>query len=167
MEEQYTGLLLNPNNIKLHRKYFEQMTSMIGIQVLYRPPREGKTYNMYGELDTFYYEPMKVGCIFDEHPTIWTQKKLGWNTELNENSSIISVPYDLPNLQVGAIFIIRCGVDNSQGRVFRVIRMSTISIYPASVSCEIAPLMVNTSSPSLLDHKNDNGSLLADNGDED
>lgn len=77
MDNKDTGLLLNASNIKLHRQYFSEMVKLIGIQVLYRAPREGKTYNGYGELDTFYYEPIKIGCIFNEHPTQWTMKKLG------------------------------------------------------------------------------------------
>ena len=79
MERQDTGFLLNPNNIKLQREYFEQMCRTIGIFVIHRAPRPDKTYNGYGELDSFYYEPTRTGCIFDEHPTIWTMRKMGWN----------------------------------------------------------------------------------------
>jgi hypothetical protein len=60
-------------------------------------------------------------------------------TELQEGSSIIHVPYDLKDLQVGALFIIPSGIDTAQGRVFRVISMQNTMIYPASIACEIAP----------------------------
>ena len=66
-------------------------------------------------------------------------KKAGWVAELQEGSSIISVPYDLPNIQVGALFIIPSGLDDTDGRVFRVTKLLTTMIYPASVSCEIVP----------------------------
>ena len=162
MDNKDTGLLLNGNNIKLHRQYFSEMVKLLGIQVLYRAPRESKTYNGYGELDSFYYEPIKVGCIFNEHPPQKTMRKLGWNSELDENLSIISVPYDLPQLQVGALFIIPSGIDNAIGRVFRVIKMSTIAVYPSSITCEIGPVIENTFETSQFDYKNSNFNLLSE-----
>ena len=58
--------------------------------------------------------------------------------ELQEGSSVIHVPYDLPDLQVDALFEVPSGLDDGKGRLFRVISMSNIMIYPASISCEIA-----------------------------
>jgi hypothetical protein len=160
MEKQDTGILLNKNNIKLYRRYFKEMTSLLGINVIYRAPRENKTWDKYGELDTFYYEPILVGCIFEEHPTIWTMKKLGWNAEQNESMSVIYVPYDLEKLQVGALFIIPSGIDDSKGRLFRVVRMSTTMIYPASISCMLVPEYESTFEKSQIDHEKNNFNLL-------
>jgi len=70
MENKDTGLLLNKNNLELQRKYFKEMTKLIGINVIYKAPRDSKDYDLHGELDSKYYEPIKVGCIFDEHPTV-------------------------------------------------------------------------------------------------
>ena len=161
MERQDTGFLLNPNNIKLNRLYFKQMCDTIGIYVLHRVPRENKSYNGYGELDSFYYEPVRVGCIFDEHPTIWTSRKLGWNSELSESESIIHVPYDLEGVQVGSLFIVPSGIDRTKGRLFRVLRMSTISVYPASIACVIAPIWESEFDKSQLSHVDNDFSLLA------
>ena len=166
MDKVDTGLLLNPVNIKLHRQYFKEMTRLLGINVIYRAPREDKHYNGHGELDTFYYEPQVVGCIYDEHPNQWTMKKLGWVAELDESTSVIHVPYDLPGLQAGALFIIPSALDHAAGRVFRVIKMSTITIYPASVACQIGPVYENTFEQSQLDHSDNNFNLLADDEDE-
>jgi hypothetical protein len=160
MEKQDTGILLNKNNIKLYRRYFKEMTSLLGINVIYRAPRENKTWDKYGELDTFYYEPILVGCIFEEHPTIWTMKKLGWNAEQNESMSVIYVPYDLEKLQVGALFIIPSGIDDSKGRLFRVVRMSTTMIYPASISCMLVPEYESTFEKSQIDHEKNDFNLL-------
>lgn len=160
MEKQDTGLLLNQNNIKLQRFYFEQMVRLIGINVIYRAPREGKTYNGYGELDSFYYEPIPVGCIFVEHPNQYTMRKLGWNSELQEDVSVIQVPYNLDKLQVGALFIVPSGLDNAKGRLFRVIDMSTISITPAYINCKIAPIWENTFDDSQFVHTNNDFNLL-------
>ena len=140
MENSDTGLLISKKNIELHRSYFRQMTKLIGINVVYRSPRDvSKDWTENGELDTHYNAPIVVGCIFQEHATVWTMKKLGWNSELQEGYSIIHVPYDLPGLQVGALFIIPSALDNTDGRVFRVTRMSKVQVYPASIACEIAP----------------------------
>ena len=66
-------------------------------------------------------------------------KKLGWVSELQDTSSIILVRYDFPDLIQGALFVVPAGIDNSEGRLFRVIRISNIMIFPSSVACEIAP----------------------------
>lgn len=162
MENQDTGILLNKHNIEIHRKYFKEMTRLIGINVLYRSPRPDKHYDGYGELDTFYNPPKVVGCIFDEHPTQWTMKKMGWNSELQEGLSVIHLPYDLEGLQSGAIVIVPSGLDNAEGRVFRVIRMSTIQVYPASIACEIGPVFESDFERSQFNHSQDNFNLLVD-----
>jgi hypothetical protein len=131
------GLLLNPN-IKIHRSYFKQMVTLLGINCLYKAPLKNKDYDINTDLQTGYKPAITVGCIFEEHPNQKSLKKAGWVAELQEGSSIIHVPYDLPDLQVGALFEVPSGIDNSKGRVFRVISMSNIMIYPASITCEIA-----------------------------
>ena len=75
------GLLLN-NDIKLHRGYFDEMIRLLGIQVIYRAPLPDKHYTTYAEIESNYAEPILVGCIFDEHPTQQTLKKMGWVAEL-------------------------------------------------------------------------------------
>ena len=148
MKNTDTGLLLNDQNIKLHRQWFKQMTSLLGINVLYQAPKDSqdnsKTYNMYGELNPDYEPAIRVGCIFDEHPTQKTMRKLGWNAEMAETSTVIHAPYDLKNLQAGARFIIPPGIDSAEPRVFKVLRMSNIAIYPASISCELGPVLEST-----------------------
>lgn len=148
MDKQNTGILLNKEDIQIHRQYFKEMVELIGINVIYRTPLKGTKYNSYGEFDNYFSEPVLVGCIFEEHPNQWTMKKLGWVSELQDNFSIIHVPYDLTNLQAGCIFIIPSGVDNAKGRVFRVTRMSTTMVYPASISCELVPEYENISQKS-------------------
>lgn len=76
------GLLLHEEDIKLQREYFIEMTKLIGINVIYRAPRPDKHWTRYSEIDSNYYEPELVGCIFNEHPNQKTMKKLGWNSEL-------------------------------------------------------------------------------------
>lgn len=141
MNNNDTGLLLHKKDIELHRRWFKQMTQLLGVNVLYRAPRDSKQFDVHGELDANYYEPEVVACIFDEHPTVQTTKKLGWNHERGESKPIIHVPYDLEKLQDGALFIIPSPTDRGTGRVFKVTKMSTTFIYPASIACELGPVL--------------------------
>jgi len=161
------GLLLN-KDIKLHRSYFKQMVKLLGINCIYKAPLPGKTHDLHGDLDTGYYKPELVGCIFQDHPDQKTLKKMGWVAELQEGSSIIHVPYDLPHLEVGALFIVPSGIDQAQGRVFRVISMQNIMVYPASIACEIAPEYEDTEAPNQTkDFTHDNFTVLVDNEEDD
>lgn len=161
------GLLIN-KDIKLHRSWFKQMTSLHGINCLYKAPLKNKTYDTLGDLVTGYAPPITVGCIFQEHPDQKTLKKMGWVAELQEGSSIIHVPYDLPDLQVGAIFNIPSGLDNGEGRDFRVINMQNIMIYPASIACEIALEYTSVDEQHLLtDHYEVDMPLLINREDDD
>lgn len=169
MNQLDTGILLNAHDIKLHRQYFNEMVKLMGIQVLYRPIKEGcKNYNMYGEIDSIYDAPLLVGCIFEEHPNQKTMRKLGWNSELEEDVSIIHLPYDLERLQVHNLLIIPSALDNTQGRVFKILEMSTISVYPASICCKIGPVFKSDFESSQRDYSNSNFNLLAvEEGDDD
>jgi hypothetical protein len=131
------GLLIS-KDIKLHRNWFKQMTALHGINCKYRAPLPNKSYDIKADLQTGYKPAILIGCIFEEHPDQKSLKKAGWVAELQENASIIHVPYDLPDLQVGALFEVPSGLDNGEGRVFRVISLSNIMIYPASIACELA-----------------------------
>lgn len=154
------GILLNEKNIKLHRFYFQETVRLIGVQVGYRAPIEGKRWTTYAEID-MNYQPLEwVGCLFDDHPTQYTMKKLGWVSELTENACIISVPYDLHDIQVGALFVIPSGIDNAKGRLFKVSRMSNIMLYPASITCEIVPEYMDTYDNPKEKYHNNSFTLL-------
>ena len=159
MDMQY-GLLLNQKDILLHRQYFNEMCQMIGVKVIHRAPRVGKSYTTYSEIESNYFEPELVGCIFDEHPTQRTMKKLGWNAELDSQASIISVPYDLKGLQQGSLFIIPSAFDNTKGRLFRVVEITGIMIYPCSLTCKLVPEFENTFTENHYNHKTNSFNLL-------
>ena len=160
------GLLLN-NKIKLHRDWFKQLTKLIGINCVYRPPIY-KRYDERGDLDAKYAKGEIVGCIFQEHPDQATLKKMGWVAELQENSSIIHVPYDLHDLQAGALFEIPSGLDTAPSRVFRVVKMQNIMVYPASIACEIAPEYHSVDESHLFnDYTTEDMPLLVDREDDD
>lgn len=158
------GLLIN-KDIKLYRTWFKQMTALHGINCKYRAPLKNKEYDINGDLQTGYKPEIIVGCIFEEHPDQKSLKKAGWVAELQESSSIIHVPYDLPDLQVGALFEVPSGLDTGKGRVFRVISMSNIMIYPASIACEIALEYESVDEQHLITtaHEKEDMPLLIDN----
>lgn len=153
------GVLLNAD-IKLQRHYFKEMCKLIGINCIYRAVKPGKKYTTYAELDTNFEKPILLGCIFDEHPTQQTLKKMGWVSELQEGSSIIHIPYDTPDIQQGCLFTLPSGIDNATGRLFRLVKLSNIMVYPASVACEIVPEYENTYQESLNDFTDSSFNLL-------
>lgn len=158
------GLLLT-KDIKLHRQWFRQMVKLLGINVIYRAPRPDKHYTTYTEIDSNFNAPMVVGCIFEDHPQQQTFKKLGWVAELQEDASIIHVDYDLPGLQQGALFIVPSGIDNTKGRLFRVVKMTNSIVYPASIACMIVPEYENTYQHSQSEFKHESFTLLNDEED--
>jgi hypothetical protein len=160
MSESQYGLLIKQKDILLQRKYFEELVSMLGVKVIHRAPRPSKHYTTYSEIESNYYEPTAVGCIFDEHPNQRTMKKLGWNSELSENASIISVPYDLDGLQQGSLFIIPSAFDNTKGKLFRVVEITGIMIYPCSLTCKLVPEFENIFTKDHFNHKHDSFNLL-------
>lgn len=161
------GILYN-QDIKLHRQYFKQMVKLIGINCIYKEPLHDKTFDAHGDLDAKYKKGVVVGCIFQEHPDQKTLKKMGWVAELQENSSMIHVPYDLSGLQAGALFIVPSGLDHAEGRIFRVISMNNIMVYPASITCEIAPELEDVDEPvAHTDFHNKTTTLLVDQEEDD
>lgn len=109
-----------------------------------------------------------VGCIYQDHPDQKTAKKIGWNAELGENSVLIVVPYDLPKLQEGALFIIPSALDNSEGRVFKVLNMKVTAMYPSEITCELGPVLKSTSDKSdSKDFSQRNMSVVVEETDDD
>lgn len=154
------GFLINEDDLLLQRSYFQEMADAIGVKVLHRAPRSGKSYTNYGEIDSNYFEPELVSCIFDEHPNPRTMKKLGWNAELETQASILSVPYDLKGLQQGSLFIIPSAFDKTKARIFRVTQITSIMIVPCSLTCQIVPEFENTFSNNSFQHRTDSFNLL-------
>ncbi len=154
------GLLINKKDILQQRKWFVEMCSLIGLKVIHRAPRPNKTYTTYSEVDCNFFEPELVGCIFEEHPNQKTMRKLGWNSELDSAAAVISVPYDVRGLQKGSLFVIPSAFDNSVGRVFRLVEISGISIYPASLTCKLVPEYESTFSANSYQHSRDSFNLL-------
>ena len=145
------GILIKQKDILQQRKYFQEMAKILGVKTIYYAPRPDKHWTTYAEIKSNYFEPEIVDCIFETVADAKTMKKLGWNSERGDAATVLSVPYDLKGLQVGALFIVPSPFDKSQGKLFRVSRMSAVMIYPASITCEIVPEYEDTYS-----HQDDN-----------
>lgn len=156
------GVLVN-TDAKLHRNQFKEMVKLIGVNVKYRSPIN-KDYTLHGEIiASNYTEAITVGCIFEEHINQKSAKLLGQNAELIESTALIHVPYDLANLQIGCLFEIPSGIDNTPARLFRVTKLITTMIYPASVSCEIVPEYFDTETKANIEvFKDTNFNLLSE-----
>lgn len=76
MAREDYGKLITPD-AKLQRKYFSEMVKLLGVNVKYSWPTHNKQYTLQGELNTDYFGPEVVGCIFEDSPTQQTAKKLG------------------------------------------------------------------------------------------
>ena len=137
------GILLNEHNIKLQRSYFDQMVRLLGVNVKYFP-LINKQWSEYSEIIAHPEYGITIGCIFTDHIDQRTQKKLGWNSELVEGALLANLPYNTPDIQVGCLILIPSGIDNTPPRLFRITRMSTIMIYPASIACECVPEYANS-----------------------
>jgi len=87
LDESKYGILLK-KDAKIIRQYFRESVKLIGIHVLFRAPKPGAKWTTYAEIDTNFEPPIKIGCIFHDHPDQRTLKKMGWMSELNENSSL-------------------------------------------------------------------------------
>lgn len=137
------GLLLNEQNIKYQRRQFNEMVRLYGVYVKYYDI-SNKQFNNYSEIVGDINNWIRIGVIFTDHIDQRTQKKLGWNSELVENALVVNFPYDTPNIQVGCLIQVPSGIDNAPPRMFRISRMSTIMIYPSSITCECVPEMFNS-----------------------
>ena len=158
------GILLTPD-IKLQRIYFIEMCKLLGINVIYRALKSGHKWTNYGEIKANYKQPILLSCIFNEHPDQSTLKKIGWVSELQENASIIHIPYDTPDIEIGCLFTIPSGLDDGKGRLFRCTKITNIMVYPASIACEIIPEYENTYQESLNDFTDNSFNLLNEEDD--
>lgn len=147
--------------MKLQRDYFVEMASLIGVNIIYRAPKPDKHWTIYSEIESNYYPPVLIPSMFNEFPEHKTMKKLGWDSEQLQNISIISIPYDTPNIQVGALMVVPSAFDKTKGRLFRVTKISGIMIYPASLTCELVPEFENVFDKQLYNHSNDSMNAMA------
>lgn len=164
MDNGHTGLLTHERDAKLFRKWFDEMCHLQGIKVIYRRVDDElyDKYSDYGEIKEETGKPIEVWVMFEEYPKQKTMRKLGWNTEALDSCPIMHVPYDLPDLQRGCVFVIQSGVDSSEVRLFKVLELENDAIYPYAMACKLGPILKSDFDRSKLDHTNNNFSVFKD-----
>ena len=164
MDNEHTGLLVHEADAKLFRTWFKEMCRLQGIKVIYRTIKAGVTdkYDDYGELDDLTENPTEQWVIFEEYPSQRTMQKLGWNTEALETCPILHVPYDLPNLERGCMFIIQSGVDSNVGRVFKVLEFKNDAMYPYALAVKLGPVIASDFDRTKMDHSDNDFSVFKD-----
>lgn len=159
------GILITPD-AKMHRKWFLEFTRLHGKRALYECPIN-KKYNQVGELECDYGSPIEVGCIYEERPTQKTTRLLGWNSQLQEEASLIHLPYETENLERGGRVIVPSAFDETKGQVFRIITMSAVGdIFPYAISCAIVPVFENKFDQGQFDYTNSTLNLLFEEEDD-
>jgi hypothetical protein len=129
------------SDLEIFRDYFKEALQFYGIPARYYQIKPGETFNESAELKAGYYDPKRIRVIFNQVPTVRTLKMLGWVTELDMDvQPIVDVMFDLPGLQVGCLISIKDPL-NKKGRLFKITKMSVGILYPASVTCQLVPIL--------------------------
>lgn len=154
------GILINSDAL-LHRQWFEEMVRLHGEGALYEYPINGK-YNQNGEFVCDNYSPpTQVGVIYEQRPKLKTTKLLHWNSQLQDEASLVHIPYNTENLMLNGRVIMPSPYDASKGDVFRIVEMSAVSaIYPDAISCAIVPVWADKFDKSQFDYTNSTLNLL-------
>lgn len=90
---------------------------------------------------------------------------MGWVSELQEDASLIDVPYDTPDLQQGALFFLPSGLDNGKARLFRVVGMKNSMVYPSAITCELVPEFEDSFVRESYDYEHSDFNLLREEED--
>lgn len=130
------------SDAEIFRKYFKECLDLYGIPSLFFQKKETiKDFTTLGEMKNNYYDPIETHVIFESTPQVRTLKKLGWVTELDKEQPIVHVEYNLPGISRGCVFKIKDPISLTDGRLFRITKMSTGILYPASISCQLIAVL--------------------------
>ena len=132
--------LLNRQDARIFRRYFNEMVKLIGQSVGYQYVVE-KKMTIHSEDNSTLSMPVRLDVLFDENPSVDTLNTLGWTSELNtQQPVVINVPYNTPNLSVGARMIIESVDGTPRPRVFKVTKIVSDLEFPDAYTCAIVPV---------------------------
>lgn len=136
--------LLNRSDAKMFRSYFSEMCKLIGQSVAYQYITK-RDMTIHSEDNNEFSTPIRIDALFDENPSIKTLNKIGWVSELNETKPLIlNLPYNTPNLTVGARVTIETVDGVKRPRVFVITKIASDLEYPDAYTCIIAPVFDQT-----------------------
>lgn len=138
----------------IYRRFFKEQAKLLGIPALYQYPIEMDHTAHAQEDPKGYSDPIPLDIIFDQSPKLKTWKKLGWVPESPEdNSYLIQVPYDTPNLQKGSLITLPSPLPLIPSRVFKITEITVDQVLPDSWYCKVAPKFEKMNALTEEDYK--------------
>lgn len=132
--------LLNRDDATIFRKYFSEMCKLIGQSIGYQYVTK-RDYTIHSEENFEYSQPIRLDVLFDENPTVDTLNRIGWVSEINNMKPIIiNMPYNTPNLTVGARVMISSVDGVARPRLFRISKIASDIEYPDAYTCAAVPV---------------------------
>lgn len=134
------GVLVNDDSL-LARRYFKEMARLIGVKCLYQYITN-LDLTIHSEDNSRLSTAIPLDILLDEHPTIHTMNRLGWLSEINEETKpiIATLPFDTPNLTVNARITL-ASIDGVQRpRVFKITKIVSDFEYPDTYTVALVPV---------------------------
>ena len=148
--------LLNRQDAKIFRGYFNEMVKLIGQSVGYQYVVK-KELTIHSEDNSILSAPIRINILFDENPQVDTLNRLGWVSELNQQKPIvINMPYNTPNLTVNARVTIESVDGVARPRVFKITKIVSDLEFPDAYTCAIVPVFyqyVQKNQYTLVNHE--------------
>lgn len=148
--------LLNRQDAKIFRGYFNEMVKLIGQSVAYQYVVK-KELTIHSEDNSLLSAPIRIDILFDENPQVDTLNRLGWVSELNQQKPIvINMPYNTPNLTVNARVTIESVDGVARPRVFKITQIASDLEFPDAFTCAIVPVFdqyVQKNQYTLVNHE--------------
>lgn len=148
--------LLNRQDAKIFRGYFNEMVKLIGQSVGYQYIVK-RELTIHSEDNSILSAPIRIDILFDENPQVDTLNRLGWVSELNQQKPIvINMPYNTPNLTVNARVTIESVDGVARPRVFKITKIVSDLEFPDAYTCAIVPVFdqyVQKNQYTLVNHE--------------
>lgn len=140
------GKLYN-NDINKYKKYFDESSKLLGIDVDYQyiikrntEPQSGET--VYSELS----KPITQSIIIEAGlPEIESLKQLGWFMDTSKEQILVDFSVSTPNLQEGCRFKIRSNENDNQYKEYVIVKLSNNVLFPSCIKCLCEPILKNES----------------------
>ena len=132
--------LLNRQDSKIFRQYFNEMVKLIGQSVGYQYVVD-RDMTIHSEDNSKLSVPIRLDVLFDENPTVDTLNTLGWTSELNTQQPIVvNLPFNTPKLTVNARITVGSVDGVQRPRVFKITKIVSDLEFPDAYTCAIVPV---------------------------
>lgn len=128
-------------DIKLHRKRYDEALALRGIPVKYQFPNLAESNSQGEPVIDSYSEYIETSIFFEGNPKAKTFKRFGWVVENSEELPfLIHCSFNLPHVQKDSIFRISGQYSELPDRVFRVTEISYDLQAPDHLVCKVIPV---------------------------